>query len=471
MKKALDMAVTLCALCAAVFLGLMTGPKFLKLQGGAEPLGDREFGETEGQYVSYEAAYPVASLVEEYYSGNPDRVRQRGYVVYDEVRKGFVYVVVSDRDDGDFSDLMRKLNSVTEMREGRDMTPVPVRGTLRAAEAPDAQRIMDALEESDIVDLYGSFEGQEEYFETYYGDEYGKLMRRMCRELAEGGVQGDWYILENKKIDGMEFYEIWVAFLAMALSFLIFVGRLILLLKGNGQKAGGKLPESGGRMERLMEAQRGWVTDWCSYSRNRGRRSIYLTVAGCVAVLVVIGLLVNTTLERTLVFHLPLGLLLGETVAVLFWLAQRGRTDPDKMLNRMRKCIDKALSSSGEQERFAEDMLDAGPEWNFEERKKDSLIRGTLGSRYWVVFTETGMAIVIDSDRIGEMETEHITGQVRSGKARIRYEYYVVRFFDRNSANKKSFDKEISFRTEDGRGDFMILVRRRKGEDIRIRAV
>ena len=95
------------------------------------------------------------------------------------------------------------------------------------------------------------------------------------------------------------------------------------------------------------------------------------------------------------------------------------------------------------------------------------MIHGTLGSRYWAVFFGTGAVTVVDSDRIGEVESEHITGQMRSGKARIRYDYYAVRFFDRNCADKKTCVKEISFETEDGKGDFMILARRRKGEEIK----
>lgn len=468
MKKALDIAVTLCALGAAVGLWLMAGQQFLKLQGGAEPLGQQEFGQAQGRYVSYEAAYPVAMQVEEYYSGNPDRVRRTGYVVYDEARKEFIYVVVSDKDDNDFKSLMRKLDAVAEMREGRSMEPVPVKGTLRALDEADARQIAEVLEESDMVDLYGGLQGQKEYFETYYGDSYGRLMLQMCQELQQNGGQADWYVLENNKIDGMELYEIWIAFLAMALSLLIFIGRVILLLRGDGKKTGRELPESADKTERLVEAQRGWLADWCRSSKDRGRRQIYLTVVGCVAALVAIGLWVNPTLERTLVLHLPLGLLFGETVAVLFWLTQRGRTNPDMLLKRMRKCLDKTFPSSGERERFAEDILEAGPEWDFQERKKDSVIHGTLGSRYWAVFFGTGAVTVVDSDRIGEVESEHITGQMRSGKARIRYDYYVVRFFDRNSANKKTCDKEISFQTEDGKGDFMILARRRKGEEIKI---
>ena len=45
MKKVLDIVVTLCTLGAAVFLALMIGPQFLKLQGGAKALGQKEFAE------------------------------------------------------------------------------------------------------------------------------------------------------------------------------------------------------------------------------------------------------------------------------------------------------------------------------------------------------------------------------------------------------------------------------------------
>ena len=468
MKKVLDIVVTLCTLGAAVFLALMIGPQFLKLQGGAKALGQKEFAEAEGSYISYEAAYPVASWVEEYYSGDPDRVRETGYVVYDEGRQEFIYVVVSDRDNRDFSSLMRDLHMVSEMRDDDDMTPVPVKGTLKALEESDVKQILRALEESETVSLYGGFQEGDEYFETYYGDKYGRVMLKMCQELKQGG-QSDWYVLENKKIDGMELYEIWIAFLAMALSFLIFISRVVILLKGDKKKAQKELPESADKLERLLEAQRGWLTEWCGYCQNRGRKQIYITVIGSVVILGAIGLWVNPDLQRTLTFHIPLGLLFGETIAVLFWLAQRGRSTPDKLMKKMRKNLDKAFPSSGERDRFAEDILAAGPEWDFQERKKESMIHGTVGSRYWVFFFGTSMVTVVDSDRVGEMEAEHITGQIRSGKARVRYEYFVVRFFDRNSDPKKSWDKEISFETEDGRGDFMILARRRKGDEIKMR--
>lgn len=467
MKKILDIVAALCALGAAVLFAVMAGPQFLKLQGGAEELGQRGFGEAEGKYVSYQAAYPVASQVEEYYSGDPDRARESGYVIYDDVRREFLYVVISKNDDRDLDSLMGKLDAVSEMREGRDMSPVSVKGTLSAVDEADAKQIARLLEESGIVDRYGGIEGQEEYFEKYYGDEYGKIMTRMSQELAQNGGQADWYVLENKKIDGLPIYEIWIAILAAGVSFVIFIGKVIILIRGDKKKAGKTLPESAALWERFIEAQREWVADWCAYNRNKAGRQIYLTVAGSVAVLVVIGFLAKATPQQIMNLHVPCGVLFGEGIALLFWLTMGSRIKPDKLLKSIEKTLNKELSS-GDRERFAEDILEAGQEWVFQEWRKDSLIRGILGSRYWVFFLGGAMATVVDSDRIGELKTEDVTERVRNGKARLHFQYYVVRFIDRDAAAKKNCSRELSFQTQDGRGDFMILARRRKGDEIKI---
>ena len=83
MKKIRNIVTMVCALAAAAALWMQAGSAFMKLQAGAEPLdSETEFGQVRGEYISYEAAYPVGVCVEEYYSGDPDRVRTYGYVVY-----------------------------------------------------------------------------------------------------------------------------------------------------------------------------------------------------------------------------------------------------------------------------------------------------------------------------------------------------------------------------------------------------
>ena len=107
MKKLLDIVVTLCALAAGIVLLVLCGGPFLKLQTGARALGASDtLAEAEGEYVTYEAAYPVASCEAEYYSGDPDRVKKMGYVVYDEARQAFVYIVIDEQDDARLSNLL-----------------------------------------------------------------------------------------------------------------------------------------------------------------------------------------------------------------------------------------------------------------------------------------------------------------------------------------------------------------------------
>ena len=91
MKKVRNIVTMVCALAAAAALWMLAGPQFLKFRGGAVPLGPEDDpAQAQGKYVSHEVAYPVASYVAEYYSGDPDRAKDYGYVVYDADRKSFV---------------------------------------------------------------------------------------------------------------------------------------------------------------------------------------------------------------------------------------------------------------------------------------------------------------------------------------------------------------------------------------------
>ena len=152
MKKLLSIVVTLCALAGAVFFWMLGGAQWLKMKAVAETLGaDEEFSQAEGKYISYEAAYPVASRVEEYYSGDPDRVRSTGYVVYDAERQAFLYVIVSDRDTGRLSNLMWNLKLTSEMRAAKDMEPGEIDGSLERMEPEAVEAALEALADSEIA--------------------------------------------------------------------------------------------------------------------------------------------------------------------------------------------------------------------------------------------------------------------------------------------------------------------------------
>lgn len=471
MKKLLSIVVTLCALAGAVFFWMLGGAQWLKMKAGAETLGaDEEFSQAEGKYISYEAAYPVASRVEEYYSGDPDRVRSTGYVVYDAERQAFLYVIVSDRDTGRLSNLMWNLKLTSEMRAAKDMEPGEIDGSLERMEPEAVEAALEALADSEIVSLYSSVQSSDGNYKAYCSDEYGKAMEAMCKVLEQGATQTEWYSIEYGNINGMASSDAVICILAAGLSLLIFVFRLIGLFTGGRKSSDSKLSDSASKLDRFFAAQRDWVEEWCDYSMNRGRRLGYLSLLGSVVIFLAIGILVKVPTQKLLVFYLPLGVLLGEIVGLMFWFGQKSQSKPAKLMKRLRKNLCKELPSAAEQEDFAEDMLNTGSEWRFREKTKESLQEGVVGSRYWVSLLWNGRTTVIDSEKLDRIETATISGTVRSGKVRVSYLSYAARFYYRNATPKKTCDKALSFESEDTIGLFMVLVRKRVGDTVKITA-
>ncbi|WP_276947825.1 DUF6709 family protein [Acetatifactor muris] len=472
MKKLLSIVITLCALAGAAVFWILGGSLCTKMRGGPEELASgTTFSEAEGRYISYEAAYPIASRVEEYYSGDPDRVRTMGYVVYDQERQAFIYIVVSDNDKGRLENLMWDLHLSAEMRAGKDMEPFTAWGSLEPMESEAVEEMLAAVEDSEIVDSYMSSGGSGSHYEAYFNsDEYGKVMAAMGKALEEGWQQSDWYYIVDGSINGLSGGDIWICAFAAGLNLLIAVFRLIALFRGAG-KHSDKAEKSGSKLDRFLAAQRDWVEDWCDYSLNRGRRLGYLSVLGGVVIFLAIGIFVKVPVQKLLVFYLSLGVLLGELTGLLFWFGQKGQAKPGKILKKLEKSVKKELPSASEQEDFAEDVLNAGSEWQFREKTKDAMLQGVVGSRYWVALSWNGQATVIDSERLDKIETATISGQVRSGKVRVSYVSYVARFYYRNATPKKTFDKALSFNWEDSLGLFMVLVRKRVGDNVKITAV
>lgn len=472
MKKLLNIVITLCALAGAAVFWILGGSKCLEMRGGPEELASgTAFREAEGRYISYEAAYPIASRVEEYYSGDPDRVRTMGYVVYDQERKEFVYIVVSDSDSGRLKNLMWDLHLSADMRAGKEMKPFTAWGSLEPMEPAAVEEMMAAVEDSEIVDSYMSSGGSGSHYEAYFNsDEYGKVMAVMGKALEDGWQQADWYYIEDGSIGGLTGGDIWICAFAAAVNLLIAIFRLIALLRGGVRHSDSRAAKSGSKLDQFFAAQRDWVEEWCDYSLNRGRRLGYLSVLGGVVIFLAIGILVKVPVQKLLVFYLSLGVLLGELTGLLFWFGQKGQSKPGKILKRLEKNVRKELPSAAEQEEFAEDILNAGSEWSFREKTKDAMVQGVVGSRYWVALSWNGQATVIDSERLERIETETISGQVRSGKVRVTYVSYAARFYYHNVTPKKTCDKTLSFNWEDSIGFFMVLVRKRVGDSVKITA-
>ena len=302
--------------------------------------------------------------------------------------------------------------------------------------------------------------------EAYFSDSYGKVIENMCLNL-DGILEGaKWYYIEDGVVGGLHTSEIWICMLTAALSLLIFVIRLVSLFTGGKKKKIALPAPSGSKMEQFYGWEREWVEEWCEYSLKRGRRLAYIAVIGSVVILTAIGIYVKTPTQRLIAFQLPLGLLLGELIGALFWYGQKGQAKPEKILKKFAKRIGKIFPSATEQEMFAEDILAAGKEWELREKTKEAMFQAVVGTRYWVVLHWNGMVTVVDGDKVGKIETETISGTVRSGKVRVSYISYAVRFYYKSGTPKKSCDVSVSYNTKEMQRSFIDLIRKRVGENV-----
>lgn len=474
MKKVRSIITMVCALAAAAALWMQAGPQFMKLQAGAVPLGPEDDpAQAQGEYISREVAYPVAVYVDEYYSGDPDRVKDYGYVVYDAERKSFFCLTESDQSDGDYASLLYNLGLMAELRTAKDMTPTVVEGSLELMDQAAIDQALAALEESEVVSLYRDLCSDDAYYEsysdTYFGDEHGEVMEEMCRSLERGSAQAQWYCIDSGSINGLAISDIWICVLAAGLSALIALGSLISLFAGGRAGQGSRPADTASAMERFLFEQRGWVEEWCQYCLGRAARSAYIAVAMWLVILGGIGFFIKMPMQKILAFYLPLGLLLGELTALFILWVQKGQSKPKKILKRMTKYIKKAFPAPGAQEEFAEDFLKAGEEWAFRERKKDSMLYGRLGARYWSSFMGHGVPAIVDVEKLERVEPETISGSVRSGKVRVSYESYVAKFYYQGTALWDNADKAFSFQTVGGRDAFLALAVKKGVDGVKIR--
>ena len=346
-------------------------------------------------------------------------------------------------------------------------------GTLGLVMSEKVNRALAALEESEIVSRYYELRGDESYYEsyadTYYGDEYGKVLEEMGQVLYDGAAQAEWYCIESGSVNGLVISDMWICVLTAGLSVLIALGSLVSLIAGGKSDRGARPADTASAMERFLYEQRGWVEEWCRYSLGRASRSAYIAVAIWVVLLGALGYFIKMPTEKIFVFYLPLGLLLGELTALFILWVQKGQSKPKKILKRMAKYIRKAFPAPGAQEEFAEDFLKAGEEWAFRERKKDSMLYGRLGDRYWSSFWGHGVPTIVDVSKLERVEPETISGSVRSGKVRVSYESYVANFYYQGTALYDNADKAFTFQTLSGRAGFLALAVKKGVDGVKIR--
>ena len=444
MKKQIYIGMALFALAAAVFFCVLTGREFLSLVSGPEAAADgASLEQMEGQYITYSVAHPVASFAEEYYSGDESRVSKMAYVIYDRERQAFFKLIVSARNKGEFDRLMRAVNRSQELKDSwgemqaDEERPIEVAGSfLPIEETGQIRRIADALTGEDS---YGT------------------------KEMNQSALsQTSWYVLEDRTIGGIPVLDLWLCAVAAGLSILILLIYLILIAK----KSGASAEEGHARdaVEQLLAKQRTWLTPWCEKGSKKQNRMAFLVLAGAIAGLIVLGLIVGFPVQRVMTCHLPIGVIVGELSAFMLVLGAGVSLRPDKILKRCKKNLERALPGQADREKAARELLDTSKEWTVLEKGKEDIRYGITGEHYWMVLTGKGQADVAEADRIGAIKSETVSGQVRSGNVRVNYTYYTIQISYKDSKKKKGADVVFNFDAEDTAGHFMILARKRLGD-------
>lgn len=438
MKRASKISVVVLTLAVILLFGITAGGGIKALLSGASDLtDDMTFEQARNTYVSYEVTHPVVSYPEEYYSGDASRVKRTAYIVYDEERKFFLKVVVSDQNTSPFERLLRAANMSPEAKESQ-LKPVTVIGSLTSIEDSDAMNaLFDSLDSPD-------FQGSED-------------LRMATR------AQSSWYVLEDGYIQGIPVWHFWICVVVIGINLLfLLIAVISLLRKGTEKDSLSKAP--GSSVTLFLRKQLAWLEPWCKKGRERRTRMAFLAIFGLAAALTALGFYVGGSPMEVITCHLALGLGLGEFYGIPLLLGMGLAFDPYKLLKNYEKSWVKLYPIETEREAVAQNLLEADDSWIIREQGKEDCTCATLGERYWIVLKGTSQIAIIDSSRIGRMYSETVSGQVRTGKVRYNYINYMIYIHYQGDEEKKHPNMQLSWNSESASGHFLTLARKRLGD-------
>lgn len=431
-KQFMDQAATAVLLAILIFYGAVAGKSFIQMVIGAKPLGKGAFSESTGRYIIYDVAWPAASYAVDSASGKSGDSDKRAFIIYDEKRREFLKTEVQPWEKSRFNYLEDVMGRPAGKREGKDISPIQVKGSLHLIGDDEAGRIKNFLEEN--LDN---------------------------EELASIAVsQEEWYALDMNVIGGLSTTALRLSGLAFFLNFVIalfrFTGR-------NVGKQGVRYVSSGTCLEQLTEQQLPWVQRWDQAAAAGYSRLCYFFVAGFVTGMTIVGVIVKAPLMYILTVHVPFGLLMGEAFAIFLWLCARKRFDTDETMYAFRETLQAYFPSPAAQEAIAAEMQEASGQWRFDGNGKDREIHGILGKRFWCMFqccTSVAVpAFVIDSEQIDRIETKSGSDYVKVGMAGSIKIVHAAHIFYKDS---KRAEAELYFASKDELGHFVMLARKRK---------
>lgn len=270
---------------------------------------------------------------------------------------------------------------------------------------------------------------------------------------------------------GSEFL-IYSYLLGILLTFIILLCRIVLTVRGDKEKAAkyNSAELFGGRLGILLEEQRAVMKKRLESTHDKDTKSNYYLGGGLFI------LFFAAYYTRSGYGSYPLrpmvGLMAclfwGEVVAVGLWLLARRFRNLDRIIKGFGKDITKEFGDASAREAFANDVLEAGDEWKFRDEVEDKLGWGIVGSRYFVHFSDSGTAVVVDSAKLSKIATAQTNYSTGRGMTRKTVFIFLVRFYYEKEKRKNHVDKTFQFRDDGNRKAFLNLLRTRLGEQIEI---
>ena len=445
MKRTAQISVVVITLSVILLMSIAAGEGILKILAGPSPLSDNmSFEQAEGSYLSCQVTYPVASYPDEYYTGDPGRVKRKAYIVYDEGRQAFFKIIVSKEASNDLDRLLRAANMSEQTKEawGDDLEsqlkPVTVSGSFTLIESSDA---ITALSES-LTNT--NFKGTE-------------------AQRAEALAQSSWYVLDCGFIRGVSTWEYRLCMVVIGINLLFLLIALICLLpKRAGKDFLSKNP--GSPVTLFLKKQLPWLSDWCKKGGLHQFRTAFLIMFLMAAGLTAIGFYLKYTVFYIIIVHLSLGLLIGQIFGLPFLLGIGVTFNPDRLLKCYSKAFEKLYPVQTEREAIAQNLLEADDSWVVREQGKETCACATLGERYWIIFHESGQIVLADSSRAERMYSKTEIMHFRTGKVRHTYTSHTVYVYYQEEEEQTSARNAFVFKSEGAAGQFMNLARKRLGD-------
>ena len=260
--------------------------------------------------------------------------------------------------------------------------------------------------------------------------------------------------------------------LGILLTFIILAVRIVLTVRGDKEGAAkyNSAEVIGGKLGMLLEEQRAVMKVRLESTHDKENRNNYYLGGGlfiCFFIAYCARSGYGSYLLRP-ILGLVACLFWGEVVTVGMWLLSRRFRNLDRIIKAYAKDIQKEFSDAGSWEAFANDVLEAGDEWKFRDEVKDKFGWGIVGSRYFVHFLDSGMAVVVDSTKLSKIATARTSYSTGRGMTRETVFIYQVRFYYEKEKRKNHVDKTFQFRDDGNRTNFLNLLRMRLGEQTEI---